>query len=311
VFPWGQTWEVTEVYEYNPYGDIVGWYSVDPPDNVESEKFTGQRKDTETGLDYFGAPYYAGGVMGVPGTLRWISADSVTTRAYDPPSLNKYVYSRGDPVNLVDLDGRFFICWTTYQLYIIDWFQGIGDWNALEVDCIFFWYWDPPGSHAGGGGTAAPEPACFAQLKYRPIPGLPYNHSYWWVQDSSGDHWIVSAGPSERGIAVLTGYLNVDVTKGDKSSARDDDATRDPVAWSSGSSKEMCPKVTLLLAKAQAWPRDQVLYGGPLDPTSNSAARYFGTLLGAGRIEPPPSTTGVGGWYTRIPSIEYRRRRFQ
>ena len=88
MFPWGQTWEVTEVYEYNPYGDVVG-YSVDPADNVESEKFTGQRKDAETGLDYFGARYYAGGVLGVPGTLKWISADSVMAGSYDPPLLSK------------------------------------------------------------------------------------------------------------------------------------------------------------------------------------------------------------------------------
>ena len=38
--------------------------------------------------------------------MRWISADSVTSRIYDPPSLNKYTYVRNDPVNLTDPSGN-------------------------------------------------------------------------------------------------------------------------------------------------------------------------------------------------------------
>jgi len=63
VFPWGQTWEVSEVYEYNPYGDVVG-YSWTLRITWSRKKFTGQRKDAETGLDYFGSRYYAGGQTG-------------------------------------------------------------------------------------------------------------------------------------------------------------------------------------------------------------------------------------------------------
>ena len=48
-------------------------------------EFSGKEQDV-SGLDYFGARYYDGQNL----ALRWISADSVTARVYDPPSLNKY-----------------------------------------------------------------------------------------------------------------------------------------------------------------------------------------------------------------------------
>jgi hypothetical protein len=48
--------------------------------------------------------------------MRWISADSLTSRIYDPPSLNKYTYVRNDPVNKIDPDGKFAIdiVWALY-----------------------------------------------------------------------------------------------------------------------------------------------------------------------------------------------------
>ena len=55
----------------------------------------------ETGLDYFGARYFSG-AMG-----RFTSPDPLTAsaRASDPPSWNRYVYARNNPLGYVDPDG--------------------------------------------------------------------------------------------------------------------------------------------------------------------------------------------------------------
>jgi RHS repeat-associated protein len=80
-------------------------------------KFTGKERDTETGLDYFGARYY-GSNMG-----RWMSPDwaaKPTAVPYamfgDPQSLNLYGYVRNNPLAKADLDGhgdamtRYYSC---------------------------------------------------------------------------------------------------------------------------------------------------------------------------------------------------------
>lgn len=66
-------------------------------------KFTGKERDTETGLDYFGARYY-GSSMG-----RFTSPDPIvmkSNRLLDPQRLNLYSYTRNSPLNHVDPDGR-------------------------------------------------------------------------------------------------------------------------------------------------------------------------------------------------------------
>ncbi len=72
--------------------------------------FTGKERDTETGLDYFGARYYASN-MG-----RWMSpdwADKPEAVPYsdlnDPQSLNLYGYVRNNPLSKNDLDGHNII----------------------------------------------------------------------------------------------------------------------------------------------------------------------------------------------------------
>jgi RHS repeat-associated protein len=69
--------------------------------------FTGKERDAESGLDYFGARYYASN-MG-----RWMSPDwseKVEPVPYakldDPQSLNLYEYVSNNPLNQVDADGH-------------------------------------------------------------------------------------------------------------------------------------------------------------------------------------------------------------
>jgi RHS repeat-associated protein len=75
-------------------------------EGVES-RYTGKERDTESGLDYFGARYYSSN-MG-----RWMSPDwaaSVSPVPWanlaDPQTLNLYEYVRNNPLSLVDDDGH-------------------------------------------------------------------------------------------------------------------------------------------------------------------------------------------------------------
>jgi RHS repeat-associated protein len=65
-------------------------------------KFTGQERDSETGLDYFGARYFSG-AQG-----RFTSPDDFTKDSHvaDPQSWNKYAYARNNPLRYVDPNGE-------------------------------------------------------------------------------------------------------------------------------------------------------------------------------------------------------------
>jgi RHS repeat-associated protein len=65
-------------------------------------KFTGKERDTETGLDYFGARYY-GSNMG-----RFMSPDSLPSSAKpnDPQTWNRYSYVLNRPTVAIDPDGQ-------------------------------------------------------------------------------------------------------------------------------------------------------------------------------------------------------------
>jgi RHS repeat-associated protein len=74
--------------------------------------YTGKERDSESGLDYFGARYY-GSTMG-----RWMSpdwADKPEAVPYsdlsNPQSLNLYGYVNNNPLSKADPDGHCPICW--------------------------------------------------------------------------------------------------------------------------------------------------------------------------------------------------------
>jgi RHS repeat-associated protein len=92
-----------------PYGDALSCTgSIQAPTDLH---FTGKERDAETGLDNFGARYYASGVG------RWISPDwsaGPSTVPYasvgDPQSLNLYAYTRNNPLSMTDIDGHHMDC---------------------------------------------------------------------------------------------------------------------------------------------------------------------------------------------------------
>ena len=55
--------------------------------------FTGKERDSETGLDFFGARYTQG---------RFMSADSEGAKPEDPQSWNRYAYVTNNPLRYVD-----------------------------------------------------------------------------------------------------------------------------------------------------------------------------------------------------------------
>jgi RHS repeat-associated protein len=71
-------------------------------DEPRHYKFTGKERDSETGLDYFGARYY-GSNMG-----RFTSVDPIwitKERLLDPQRLNLYAYGLNNPLRFIDPDG--------------------------------------------------------------------------------------------------------------------------------------------------------------------------------------------------------------
>jgi RHS repeat-associated protein len=99
-------------HDYLPFGDeIPGGVAArnsqfGASDNA-TQRFTGKERDSETGLDYFGARYYAMGVE------RFMSPDW-SERAEpipyadvsNPQSLNLYAYVANNPLSRADLDGH-------------------------------------------------------------------------------------------------------------------------------------------------------------------------------------------------------------
>jgi len=100
-------------YDYLPFGEelLVGGRttamgyndgtSVGLPDKLPL-KFTSKERDSETGLDFFGARYFSG-AQG-----RFTSADAVFAdqQPTDPQSWNLYGYGRNNPLKNVDPNGR-------------------------------------------------------------------------------------------------------------------------------------------------------------------------------------------------------------
>jgi RHS repeat-associated protein len=91
--------------DFYPWGGVVPGVGKTTSNN--HYKFTGKERDTESGLDYFGARYYTNA------TGRFMSPDwaaKPTSVPYadfgDPQSLNLYSYVRNSPIVRVDADGH-------------------------------------------------------------------------------------------------------------------------------------------------------------------------------------------------------------
>lgn len=94
---------VQERYYYYPYGGIQSTIGSDP----NHYKFTGKERDSESGLDNFGARFFTSNI-GRFMTPDWAARPTAVPYAVygDPQSLNLYTYVRNDPISRADDDGH-------------------------------------------------------------------------------------------------------------------------------------------------------------------------------------------------------------
>jgi RHS repeat-associated protein len=86
--------------DYYPYGGVQNDYC---PNVAQNYKFTGKERDTESGLDYFGARYNASS-MG-----RFMTPDPLLNsgRPGSPQTWNRYAYALNNPLKIVDPTGLY------------------------------------------------------------------------------------------------------------------------------------------------------------------------------------------------------------
>ena len=94
---------VQQRYYYYPYGGMV----TSPGSDGNRYKFTGKERDSESGLDVFGARYY-GSSLGRFMTPDWMAKATAVPYADfgDPQTLNLYGYVRNNPLFRADADGH-------------------------------------------------------------------------------------------------------------------------------------------------------------------------------------------------------------
>ncbi len=112
-----QTGAVVARYDYEPFGEppslepsgddysarATASQGVGPPAVPhERREFTGQVRDAETGLDYFGARYYRADL----GRFLTVDPGQASATLPDPQGWNAYGYARNNPLRYVDPDGR-------------------------------------------------------------------------------------------------------------------------------------------------------------------------------------------------------------
>ena len=85
--------DLIEETTYMPFGEVIEGGS-------SRYLFTGQEKDQETSLMYYGARYYS------PFLKRFTQPDTIIQNVYDPQSLNRYSYVRNNPLKYTDPEGH-------------------------------------------------------------------------------------------------------------------------------------------------------------------------------------------------------------
>ena len=109
---------VVKQFDYVPFGQEIGsgvdgrgsaYGSASLPSapDVQSVKFTAKERDSETGLDYFGARYFSG-PQGRFISPDWAAKSEPVPYANleDPQTLNLYGYVRNNPLSKADADGH-------------------------------------------------------------------------------------------------------------------------------------------------------------------------------------------------------------
>jgi RHS repeat-associated protein len=98
---------IVEQRDYLPFGEewcgASGFCDPAAPGQGQPRRFTAKERDTETGLDYFGARYYGARLA------RFTTIDPVFTweeNLADPQRWNRFAYGLNNPLRHLDPDGR-------------------------------------------------------------------------------------------------------------------------------------------------------------------------------------------------------------
>jgi RHS repeat-associated protein len=130
-------------HDYLPFGEEIPASSA----SIDlDQRFTGQIRDTETGLDFFNARYYTSALG------RFNSADPANAGAYpaDPQTWNGYAYVRNNPLTYTDPSGLFLSATTIGA-------AGGGPIGAT-IGAVLDLFGALFGLFGGGGAPAAPPP---------------------------------------------------------------------------------------------------------------------------------------------------------
>ena len=142
-------------HDYLPFGEEIGaayggrssvtGYTASLADGP-AQKFTGKERDSESGLDFFGARYY-GGAFG-----RFVSVDPLLDSAdpTNPQSWNRYTYTFNNPLKYVDPDGmeatvtvQNYVITIEVQIYIYGPDASASTASQMQRDIIKAWSNDP------------------------------------------------------------------------------------------------------------------------------------------------------------------------
>ncbi|HEX4808036.1 MAG TPA: RHS repeat-associated core domain-containing protein, partial [Bryobacteraceae bacterium] len=107
-----QSDNVVSRHDYLPFGEEIaagvgGRTSVWGASDLVTQKFTSKERDTEIGLDYFGARYY-GSVLGRFASADWNALPQPVPFAdyRSPQTLNLYAYVANNPLSAIDANGH-------------------------------------------------------------------------------------------------------------------------------------------------------------------------------------------------------------
>jgi RHS repeat-associated protein len=98
-----QTGTVIRRHDFKPFGEEINGTFPNP----DRKLFTGQERDSETALDYFGARYFRTGI----GRFTTVDPGHGNGNIDDLQSWDAYAYARNNPLRFTDPDGREYkIC---------------------------------------------------------------------------------------------------------------------------------------------------------------------------------------------------------
>jgi RHS repeat-associated protein len=113
-------WQVVARHDFMPFGEEIA----PPVPPQEKRLFTGKERDSETGLDYFGARHYRADI----GRFTTVDPKPASARPEVPETFNRYAYARNNPLLYVDPDGR-----EAYKIFITATLAATGDWQGAKA----------------------------------------------------------------------------------------------------------------------------------------------------------------------------------